>query len=171
GLLWEAGTYNNLGRGSNGPYDRVLSLPTNEAWIDPWLAYLNRLGVKLRLGAEVERLELRRGRITGAVARHGRRRELIEADRIVAADPRLEGLDDLVTRWQNGLQFFLQEPLPIVRGHVLYIDSPWALSSISQAQFWESRSFTRDYGDGSVRDCLSVDIGNFDEPGIVYGKP
>src|SRR5205814_163624 len=49
GLLWEAGTYNNLGRGSNGPYDRVLNLPTNEAWIDPWLAHLKRLGVKLRL--------------------------------------------------------------------------------------------------------------------------
>jgi uncharacterized protein with NAD-binding domain and iron-sulfur cluster len=188
GLLWEAGTYNNLRRGSNGPYDRVLSLPTNEAWIDPWLAYLSRLGVTLRLDALVERLELRGGRISGAVIRRGRRRELVEADwfvlavpverarpllsgPIVAADPRLEGLDSLVTRWQNGLQFFLRAPVPIVRGHVLYIDSPWALSSISQAQFWESRTFPRDYGDGSVRDCLSVDIGNFTEPGILYGKP
>jgi hypothetical protein len=54
---------------------------------------------------------------------------------------------------------------------VLFIDSPWALSSISQAQFWESRSLPRDYGDGSVRDCISVDIGDFNEPGILYGKP
>jgi uncharacterized protein with NAD-binding domain and iron-sulfur cluster len=184
GLLWEAGTYNNLGRGSNGPYDRVLNLPTNEAFIDPWVAHLRRLGVKLHLGAEVQRLELRGGRIAAALVAG----ERVEADwfvlavpverarpllrgAVTAADPRLEGLDDLVVRWQNGLQFFMTEPVPIVRGHVLYIDSPWALSSISQAQFWETRSFTRDYGDGSVRDCLSVDIGNFDEPGVVYRKP
>jgi uncharacterized protein with NAD-binding domain and iron-sulfur cluster len=188
GLLWEAGIYNNLGRGSNGPYDRVLNLPTNEAWIDPWLAQLASLGVKLRLSVEIERLELQRGRITGAIVRRGRRRERIEADwfvlavpverarpivrgPIMDADPRLERLDELVTRWQNGLQFFLREAVPIVRGHVLYIDSPWALSSISQAQFWEGRSFARDYGDGSVHDCLSVDIANFDEPGILYSTP
>src|SRR3954453_13547861 len=90
---------------------------------------------------------------------------------ILRADSRLEGVRKLETRWQNGIQFFMRQPLPLAHGHVLYIDSPWALTSISQAQFWESRSFTRDYGDGSVRDCLSVDIGNFDEPGIVYGKP
>jgi uncharacterized protein with NAD-binding domain and iron-sulfur cluster len=167
-----------------GAYDRVLNLPTNEAWIDPWLAQLRKLGVKLRLGAELKHLEMRRGRI--ASARIGN--EQVEADwyvlavpveraprllgaPILRADPRLEGVRKLETRWQNGIQFFTREPVPVVRGHVLYIDSPWALSSISQAQFWESRSFTRDYGDGSVRDCISVDIGDFAEPGIVYGKP
>jgi uncharacterized protein with NAD-binding domain and iron-sulfur cluster len=188
GRLWEAGVYNFYGRGSNGPYDRVLNLPTNEAWIDPWVFYLQGLGVKLHLGAEVERLELRHGRIAGARVRDQRGRELVDADwyvlavpverarpllagAIVKADPRLERLDRLVTRWQNGIQFFLREPVPIVHGHVLYIDSPWALTSISQAQFWTSRSFPRDYGDGTVRDCFSVDIGNFERPGVLFGKP
>ncbi|MEA2438637.1 MAG: hypothetical protein QOH76_61 [Thermoleophilaceae bacterium] len=189
GLLWEAGAYTVFGR-TGGDYDRVLDLPTNEAWIDPWLAHLRRLGVKLRLGAEVEQLELRRGRIASARVRHvrGGGRSRVEADwfvlavpverarrllrgPITAADPRLEGLRKLETRWMNGIQFFMRQPVPVVRGHVLHIDSPWALASISQAQFWERRSLTRDYGDGSVRDCISVDIGAFDEPGIVYGKP
>jgi uncharacterized protein with NAD-binding domain and iron-sulfur cluster len=183
GLLWEASVYTYLGR-TGGEYDRVLNLPTNEAWIDPWLALLRKRGVKLRLGAELRHLELRHGRIASALVGNQR----IEADwyvlavpverarrllgaPIVRRDPRLEGLRRLETPWQNGIQFFMREPLPIVRGHVLYIDSPWALSSISQAQFWESRSLARDYGDGSVRDCLSVDIADFDEPGILYGKP
>jgi uncharacterized protein with NAD-binding domain and iron-sulfur cluster len=183
GLLWEQSVYTYLGR-TSGAYDRVLDLPTNEAWIDPWVALLRRRGVKLRLGAELKHLEMRRGRIVSALVGN----ERVEADwyvlavpvekaqwllggPILRADPRLEGLRKLQVRWQNGIQFFTREPVPIVRGHVLYIDSPWALSSISQAQFWESRSFTRDYGDGSVRDCISVDIGDFNEPGIVYGKP
>jgi uncharacterized protein with NAD-binding domain and iron-sulfur cluster len=188
GLLWEAGIYTFMGR-TGGAFDRVLNLPTNEAWIDPWLAHLRKLGVKLRLGYEVEQLEMRGGRIASARARRGRNsREHIEADwfvlavpverarpllagRIMAADPRLEGLRSLQTRWMNGLQFFTRQPVPVIRGHVLYVDAPWALTSISQAQFWESRSFTRDYGDGSVQDCISVDIAAFDEPGIVYRKP
>jgi uncharacterized protein with NAD-binding domain and iron-sulfur cluster len=188
GMLWEASVYNFFGRGSNGPYDRILNLPTNEAWIDAWVAYLRHLGVNLQLGAEVEQLVLRGGRIVEAIARYGGSRDRIEADwyvlavpveraiplldgPILSADPRLEGLRQLQTRWQNGIQFFLRQPTPIVHGHVLYIDSPWALTSISQAQFWTSRSFPRDYGDGSVRDCISVDIGKFDTPGVIYGKP
>jgi uncharacterized protein with NAD-binding domain and iron-sulfur cluster len=187
GLLWEVGLWTVMGR-TGGAYDRVLNLPTNEAWIDPWLAQLRRLGVKLRLGAEVEQLEMRRGRIASARVRTRSGHERIEADwyvlavpverarrlldaQILRVDPRLEGLHKLETRWMNGIQFYLRSPAPIVRGHVLFIDAPWALASISQAQFWESRSLMRDYGDGSVRDCISVDIGAFDEPGIVYGRP
>ncbi|MFL5885071.1 MAG: FAD-dependent oxidoreductase [Thermoleophilaceae bacterium] len=188
GLLWELGLYTFMGRGSNGTFDRVLDAPTNEAWIDPWVAYLRGLGVRFVLGAEVDRLEMREGRVVGARARRRGRRERISADwfvcavpverarhvlgsQVLAADPRLQRLASLVTRWQNGIQFYLREPTPIVQGHVVYIDSPWALSSISQAQFWTGRDFPRDYGDGSVRDCMSVDIADFDVPGIVYGKP
>jgi hypothetical protein len=55
---------------------------------------------------------------------------------------------------------------------VLYEDSPWGLSSISQAQSWGGpAAFARRYGDGMVKDCISVDISDFDEPGILYGKP
>jgi uncharacterized protein with NAD-binding domain and iron-sulfur cluster len=186
GVLWEASLYNFMGRGSNGDFDRVLNLPTNEALIDPWVAELERLGVHFQRG-EVERLALRRGRASGALVRGRRGRELVEADwfvcaipverarrlfdrRVLAADPSLERLRSLRVAWQNGLQLYLREPTPIVHGHVLYLDSPWALSSISQAQFWPSRDFANDYGDGSAHECLSVDISNFDDPGVVYGK-
>ena len=38
---------------AGGRADRVLDAPTNEAWIDPWVAHLRALGVDLRLGAPV----------------------------------------------------------------------------------------------------------------------
>src|SRR3954453_19407639 len=146
GMLWEQSVYTYMGQ-TSGAYDRVLNLPTNEAWIDPWLAQLRKLGVKLRLGAELKGLELRRGRI--ASARIGnerveadwyvlavpveRARRLLSAP-ILRADPRLEGRSNQETRWKSAIQFSVREPLPIAHGHVLFIDSPWALSSISQAQ-------------------------------------
>ena len=38
GNMGEAFVYNIMGRGNDGALDRVLNLPTNEAWIDPWVS-------------------------------------------------------------------------------------------------------------------------------------
>ena len=48
---------------------------------------------------------------------------------------RTSNADDLVS-WMVGAQYFLKEDVQLVRGHTFYPDSPWALTSISQAQFW-----------------------------------
>src|SRR5262245_9786359 len=93
-----------------------------------------------------------------------------------ALDPALEDLrtssaDDLVS-WMVGAQFFLKEDVQLVRGHTFYPDSPWALTSISQAQFWtEGGAFRDRYGDGTVAGVLSVDISNWDAPGTYVRKP
>jgi uncharacterized protein with NAD-binding domain and iron-sulfur cluster len=50
------------------------------------------------------------------------------------------------------------------------VDSPWALTALTQAQFWRD-DFAATYGDGTAVDCLSVDVSNWDDPGILYGKP
>jgi 15-cis-phytoene desaturase len=91
---------------------------------------------------------------------------------VLAADPSLADLLKLSQSvdWMNGIQFYLNREVPIADGHVIYIDSPWALSTISQKQFWPRIDLSR-YGDGQVRDILSTDISNWDEPGILYGKP
>ena len=70
----------------------------------------------------------------------------------------------------NGIQFYLSEDVPIGRGHQIYLDSPWALTSISQRQFWPDVDLSR-YGDGSIRGILSVDISDWDAPGLLTGKP
>ena len=189
GNMAEAFIMNIMGRGNDGAPDRVLDAPTNEAWIEPWIVHLESLGVRFRVGHTVEALDVQGGRIAGVRARDRRgRRRLIEADWYVlatpverarrlwspavrAADPSLAGLYDLQVDWMDGLQLYLRRRVDILRGHVSYVDSPWALTSLTQAQFWAHRDFARDYGDGTVQDCLSVDISNWEEPGILYGRP
>jgi uncharacterized protein with NAD-binding domain and iron-sulfur cluster len=188
GNMGEAFVYNFQERGNDGAPDRVLDLPTNEAWIDPWVKLLRKRGVRFHVGHAVEALELRRGRIESARARdrHGRRRA-IEADWFVSAmpverarrlwspavlrkDPSLKLMDELFVDWMNGIQYYLKKPFHVVRGHMTFIDAPWALTALTQAQFWADRDFKRDYGNGTQVDSFSVDISDWDSPGIVYGK-
>lgn len=189
GNLAEAFIYTEMQRGNDGPPDRVLNAPTNDAWIDPWVRLLRARGVRFHLGHTVEGLDVRKGRVRTARARDRRgRRRWIEADwfvcalpvegarrlwsrAVLALDPALERMDELHTSWMNGLQFFLREPLDIVHGHMTFVDAPWALTALTQAQFWPGRRFTRDYGDGEVVDCLSTVVSDWKTPGLVYGKP
>jgi len=177
-------------RGNDGAPDRVLNAPTNEAWIDPWVAHLQGLGVRFRVGQTIDRLEVRNGKVAWAraidpsgVAR------TIEADWFVSAmpverarrlwspsvlaqDPGLEQTNDLFVDWMNGIQFYLRRRIEsFPRGHVTFVDAPWALTALTQAQFWENHDFAREYGNGVAVDCLSVDISDWDSPGILYGKP
>jgi 15-cis-phytoene desaturase len=86
-----------------------------------------------------------------------------------ALAPSLAALDKLRTEWMNGIQFYLAQDVPLEFGHTLYADSPWAITSISQRQFW-NRVNLADFGDGRVGGILSVDISDWETPGIVYGK-
>jgi uncharacterized protein with NAD-binding domain and iron-sulfur cluster len=189
GHMAEAFLMNFMGRGNDGAPDRILNAPTNEAWIDPWIIMLRDLGVRFRVGHTVEALRMRNGRVTAARIRDPRkRRRTVEADwfvsampaerarrllsrDVLAADPSLEGMNDLQVDWMNGIQFYLRRPVDIVHGHITFIDAPWALTALTQAQFWDRNDFARDYGDGTAADCLSVDISDWDTPGILYGKP
>ncbi len=70
----------------------------------------------------------------------------------------------------NGIQFYLRNDAPLANGHTTYLDSPWALTSISQHQFWTNVDLST-YGDGNVRGILSVDVSDWDTPGVLFGKP
>ncbi len=188
--LGEAFVFNALGRGADGPPDRILDAPTNEAWIDPWEAHLRSLGVEFRIGWTLRELAYTGGSdaIDAAVVEDpdGTVRR-ITADHYIcalpvehairtwgaalkAADPQLARCELLQTDWMTGIQFYLTEPTPILHGHLNLIDSPWSLTAIAQAQHWPDRDFPADYGDGTVADCLSVDISEWDKEGILYGK-
>jgi uncharacterized protein with NAD-binding domain and iron-sulfur cluster len=189
GNMGEAFLMNIMQRGNDGALDRVLNAPTNEAWIDPWVAHLKRLGVRFRVGQKVLALDVRRGRVESARARDSRGRvRTIEADwfvsampaerarqllnrKLLALDPSLEGMRALFVDWMNGIQFYLRRRVELVHGHLTFPDSQWALTALTQAQFWERNDFARDYGDGRAVDCLSVDISDWDTPGMLYGKP
>ncbi len=170
--------------------DRTMGGPTSEMWIDPWIAHLGSLGVRLHAGAPVAQLEVAGGKIAGVRFTDG---TAATADHYVLAvpldaaiamvtpemgalDPALERLrvanaDDLVS-WMVGIQYFLYEDVPLVRGHTFFPDSPWALTSISQPQFWRDLGIFRTrYGAGDVGGLISVDISDWDTPGRFVGKP
>ncbi|MFE7172476.1 FAD-dependent oxidoreductase [Streptomyces sp. NPDC057616] len=180
-----------LGRGLDGDadIDRVLNAPTSEAWIDPWEAHLRSLGVEFVTGTQVHEVVCEAGRVTGVrvSARDGGQERTVTADHYVsalpveharatwgaalrAADPQLARCDALRTDWMTGVMFYLRTPTPVVHGHINCLDSPWSVTGIGQAQFWDVRDFSRDYGDGRAHDCLSAIISEWDKPGILYGK-
>jgi uncharacterized protein with NAD-binding domain and iron-sulfur cluster len=90
-------------------------------------------------------------------------------DELIKADPGLGELHNLETRWMNGVMFYLRKDVPLGRGHTIYIDSEWALTSISQQQFWPDVDLSR-RGDGRVKGILSVDVSDWTAPGTT-GKP
>ena len=189
GLVGEAVIWSSLGRGNEpgGSVDRLLNGSTSERLVDPWVARLRALGVDFCVGHKVERLHVVKDEIAAVTVRDpvGQTRPItadwfvsaVPVERfgqllnpeVLAADPGLQRTRQLRTDWMNGLMFYLRRRLPLAPGHVNYVDSPWALTSISQAQFWR-RDF-RDYGDGTALDCLSTIISDWNTAGSVNNKP
>ena len=98
-----------------------------------------------------------------------------ENDELIQAAPTLLGLYNLSkdTDWMNGAQFYLNDDSEFLdkqKGHVIYIDSAWSLTSISQIQFWTDFDVEK-HGNGQVRSILSVDISDWESEGILFGKP
>jgi len=165
--------------------DRLLNGPTNDVWITPWLEYLRTRGVDYRLNAEVAAIHCADRRITGITVREDGREYQVSGDYYLGAVP-VERMNQLLTKemididpvlagirtlagdvaWMNGIQLYLSQRVSIVNGHVTYVDTPWALTSISQAQFWKRYDLS-DYGDGTVEDILSVDISDWQAPGVM----
>ncbi len=171
----------------DGVFDRLLSGPTNDVWILPWTQHLQNLGVEFHVGSSLIGLETDGTRVAGATVETTTGRSKVTADFYLAAlpvevmaalmtddlkraAPSLANLGKLTTRWMNGIQFYLSRDEPLVNGHVIYLDSPWALTSISQRQFWNKVDLSQ-YGDGTVNGILSVDISDWESPGVVFGKP
>lgn len=169
--------------------DRTMGGPTTEMWIDPWRAHLQSLGVTFHLGLSATAIDVAAGKISGITMSDATTKT---ADYYVLAvpidvaiplitpamgalDPALDRLrtanpDDLVS-WMVGIQYFLYEDVPLVRGHTFYPDSPWALTTISQPQFWRDLGIFRTrYGGGDVGGLISVDISDWDTPGTFVPK-
>lgn len=175
--------------GSGVNEDRTMGGPTSELWLDPWIVELQTLGVTLNAGTSVASLDVAGGKISGVTLAGG---TTVTADHYVLAvpidtavglispqlgalDPVLDRLrthnpDDLVS-WMAGIQYFLYEDVPLVRGHTFYPDSPWALTTISQPQFWRDLGlFRKRYGDGEVGGLISVDVSDWNTPGTFVPK-
>ncbi len=172
------------------PVDRVLNAPTNDAWLSPWLEYLSAKGVKFRLGCTLKTLKCNSSspdqefRMTGVnIENEKGELESLEADYyfsaipveaiaplinddMLLADSRLGNLKALAksVSWMTGLQLYLNTDVAMPKGHVIIMDSPWAVTAISQHQFWEEVDLSQ-YGHGNVKGIISIDISDWDKPG------
>lgn len=90
---------------------------------------------------------------------------------IMQADPCLIGIIELSNdvSWMTGVQFYLNEVVELNQGHIIFPDSPWAVTAISQLQFWKNFDIAK-YAEGHVKTILSCDVSEWDEPGILYNK-
>ncbi|MFP4598668.1 MAG: FAD-dependent oxidoreductase [Persicimonas sp.] len=167
--------------------NRILNGPTTEVWIDPWVSYLTQLGVNFHRNATVESIGFDGDQITGVdidldgtdwVARGDYylfalpvevMAELVDED-IADAAASLDSLDELQTGWMSGLQYFLNEDITVNHGHIIYVDSPWALTSIFEHQFWDDIELS-EYGDGDIKGFLSICISDWDTVGETVAKP
>src|SRR6185369_15171683 len=75
--------------------------------------------------------------------------------------------------WMAGVQFYLTDVVNVTRGHIDLLDSEWALTAISQVQFWKDIDLkNRGQGDqkGQVKSILSVDVSAWDRKGRLLRK-
>ncbi len=170
--------------------DRVLNGPTNEAWLYPWRDFLLQKGVHYHHQHNVMKVNCQPGSskqqsaITGITVEDasGQVQEVtgdyyimavpVEVmapllnDDILTADQQLLGIKKLAkdVQWMTGMQYYLKEDIRIARGHMMVIDSPWAVTAISQPQFWDKIKM-ESYGNGLVKGIISVDISDWDQTG------
>lgn len=160
--------------------DRVFDRPMNEAWIDPWVAWVAKLGIGVAYETRATGVRCERGSVVGlrvedrsgareVVADHyvmtippelwvdetGRPTPLVAE--LIRQDPSLATLPALerTLTWMNGLQLFLKSDLPVCAGHASFLASPWGITLISEAQFWPSIDWPR-LGSGEARGVLSI---------------
>ncbi|RZJ24356.1 MAG: phytoene dehydrogenase, partial [Flavobacterium sp.] len=169
--------------------DRVLNGPTNDVWLNPWYDYLQQRGVYYEKGQQVVEFLCDKKTITGVVVEDADgNRKTVQGDYYISAmpveamaplvnenmlykDACLENISTLANNvdWMNGIQFYLSDQVDIIDGHIICVDTPWALTAISQLQFWGDFEVSG-YGDGTVKTVLSVDVSDWETPGILYGK-
>ncbi len=67
-----------------------------------------------------------------------------------------------------GVQFFLSERHDIAAGHLMMVKTPWAMTGISQTQFWEEHGLDASIGelcgDTRLKTVLSVIVSAWDTP-------
>lgn len=173
--------------------DRVLNGPTNEAWLNPWYDYLTKtkqvkyfhqhVADKLHcsltvmdeyniIGVDVIDENGKKKTVTGdyyimAVPVEAADAIIKKSENILIADPVLDSISDLAkdVSWMTGIQYYLNVDIPVTKGHVMIIDSPWAVTVISQPQFWKNTDLSK-YGNGQVKGIISVDVSDWESVGL-----
>lgn len=191
GNIMDAFLWNLMGvdRGPLTAYAlRFLDGPTSEVWIDPWIAHLQSLGVRFHTGQAFTGVNLGGGRVTSANVVDGagaqrqvqadwyvtaipvdKLRPMLTTPDVLALDPSLELMNDLHVDWMNGMQIYMKKAVKSSAALVGLFDHQWTISAVLQRQLWR-RDIPKEFGDGSVKDIISIDISTWDRPGMLTTK-
>ena len=167
--------------------DRVLNGPTHVKWLDPWKEYLTSGEsdddkVKIITKSHIQGLIIKDGKLIGF--NYNGREEIDDEAIYILALP-IEDVWEIIkdnnellkldstfenfrilsqnVRWMSGIQFYLNKEMDINHGHVIYCDSEWAITSISQLQFWDKDWVSKNISD-EIKHILSVDISDWENP-------
>jgi uncharacterized protein with NAD-binding domain and iron-sulfur cluster len=160
--------------------DRVLNGPTNEKWLYPWTEYLKKIGVKYFLNHPAISINMNAGKVESVVVKSPDGEHItltadyfilaapveqaakIINEEMITVDSTLASIESLAksVSWMNGIQYYLNEDVSINKGHIIYSDSQWAVTSISQVQFWKDYDLSQRFN-GKVKGVLSVDISDW----------
>ena len=174
----------------SGTMDRALDGPTNDVWFSPWISWLDNQGVNFHMEEKLTELAVNtvggQSTISGATLENTKTSvtttvtadyyvaavpvevmtPLVKSDSnlaLLAAAPSLGKIDNLEVSWMNGIVFYLKNDVPVVDGHINFADSKWALTGISQAQFWNDSP--TNFGDGTINGILSIVISDWTTAG------
>jgi hypothetical protein len=170
-----------LGRGAHSLVG-ITQGPADEAIFAPFGRHLQKLGVRINMQNELLTLTSANGLVTGAQVRDasGVSRR-VDADwyilavpqditpkvltpELIAADPSLGELDRLGEQWLGAANVFLRGPsLPDA-----FCFGPWQLVAVDYSA--AVPNFSQQYGDGTARQWMSIDLQTWDCPGLLYGK-
>lgn len=165
--------------------DRVLNGPTNDVWLNPWKDYLLEKGVRYFHDAKAVKINLQNHLVSDVTVSlnntdpNNSQDKSISGDYYLFACP-IEQMAALVTdeliendlcfkylqelapsvAWMNGIQYYLNEDVVINQGHIIFSDTEWALTAISQVQFWGNYDLNTRFN-GKVKGVLSVDISDW----------
>jgi len=66
-------------------------------------------------------------------------------------------------QWMSGIVYYLKGSPTSIRGHTIYVDSPFALSSIFQSEYWRAPFTVDQFGDGELTRILSIVVSNWND--------
>ena len=90
---------------------------------------------------------------------------LVRSTDLLKRDMELAKVFNLRTRWMNGIVFGVDRELdpPLPKGHMLCLDSQWALTLLDQAKVWSDDNLVEVLKQWKT--LLSVDISDWNSPG------
>ena len=154
----------------------VMNGPTNERFIDPWVTYLQELGVHVHLNSSLDEVVIETGQIAHVTVN---KTEQQTADAYVLAIP-YQHLNRLVPslglpqknhrEWSFSYQFYLREiPSELLKNQTftLVLDSPWKLIYLVESNpLWKDVALRPD-----AQGILSITLSNVNTPGLLTNKP